>query len=183
MCYIFSAQGPSASRTDKRNSNRSSPCHHPIEALAKECIFEQQVRRYNKVRGGENNPYQQAKPFGTFLPQELMTRLMATGTLNFRMPNTLALIAVHKHNAASRSASPSKTAQQLLLGFVPITSWTSPSQSPQTPNLRVSFGHLAGFTGVVEGGKGAGSGVVEGGEGAGFGVEGGKGAAFGGHGT
>lgn len=81
---------------------------------------------------------------------------MATDTLNFRRPNTFPMIAVHRHNAASRSAMPSKTAQHSLLGSAPITSWRSPSQSPQTPNLRVSLGHLAG---TGEGGNGAGFGV------------------------
>lgn len=124
----------------------------------------------------KNNPFQQTKPSGTFFPQELNTRLIATGILNFKSPNTFPLIAVHRHNAASRSANPSRTAQQSTLGFVPITSCTIPSQSPQTPNLRVSLGHFSGV-----GGNGAGFGVG-GGQGAGFGVGGGTGTGFGGHG-
>jgi len=61
----------------------------------------------------------------------------------------LALIAVHKHNAASRSARPFTTVQHFSLGLVPTTSFTNPNQLPQTPNLSVLMGH---FCGAVEGG-------------------------------
>lgn len=105
--------------------------------------------------------YAHTKPSGTFLPHPLTSKLRATGTSSFRTPNTFALIAVHKHNAASRSARPFTTVQHSSLGLVPTISVTNPSQLPQTPNLRVSFGHLAGF----------------------FGAEGVKGGLFGVHGT
>ncbi|KAL0395290.1 UNVERIFIED_CONTAM: hypothetical protein Slati_4495200 [Sesamum latifolium] len=60
------------------------------------------------------------------------------------MPNTLALMAVQRHTAASRSAKPSMSVQHGVLGGVPTTRCTkSLSKFAQTPNLRVSFGHLA----------------------------------------
>ncbi|KAK4372023.1 hypothetical protein RND71_007407 [Anisodus tanguticus] len=62
------------------------------------------------------------KPLGTFFPQEFRTKLMAMGTLSLRAPKTLALIAVHKHKAASTFAIPSNRAQHWLLGFAPMTS-------------------------------------------------------------
>lgn len=95
--------------------------------------------------------YAHTKPSGTFLPHPLTSKLRATGTSSFTTPSTFALIAVHKHNAASRSARPFTTVQHSSLGGVPTISVTNPSQLPQTPNLRVSFGHLAGFSGVKGG--------------------------------
>lgn len=55
-------------------------------------------------------------PSGTFFPQELTTKLSATGTLTLRTPSTLALIAVHRHTAASRSARPLTNEQHSLSG-------------------------------------------------------------------
>ena len=60
---------------------------------------------------------------------------------------------MHKHTAASRSARPFTTVQHSSLGLVPITSVTNPSQLPQTPNFRVSFGHSAEFSGAEGGYK------------------------------
>ncbi|KAL6552700.1 hypothetical protein OROHE_008064 [Orobanche hederae] len=109
----------------------------------------------------KNNPLSADKAFWNLLP---------TGVEDQTNSN--------RHSAASRSANPFKTAQHSLLGFVPITSCTIPSQSPHTPNLSVSLGHFTG----VEGGTGAGFGVG-GGHGAGFGVGGGTGTGSGGHGA
>ncbi|KAL8501785.1 hypothetical protein ACS0TY_021052 [Phlomoides rotata] len=63
------------------------------------------------------------------------------------MPSTLALRAVQRHAATSRSASPSRTAQHLSPdGGSPITTFTNPSRSAQTPSFNVSRGQK-GFTG------------------------------------
>ena len=78
-----------------------------------------------------------------------MSKVTATGTLSLTDPSTLALIAVHKHSAASRSATPFTTLQHFSLGLLPISSLTNPNQLPQTPNLSVLMGH---FCGAVEGG-------------------------------
>lgn len=59
------------------------------------------------------------------------------------MPNTLALMAVQRQTAASRSAKPSMRVQHGVLGGVPTTRCTkSLSKSAQTPSFRVSLGHL-----------------------------------------
>ncbi|CAN1169288.1 hypothetical protein LINPERPRIM_LOCUS19722, partial [Linum perenne] len=81
------------------------------------------------------------------------------------IPKTFALITVHKHSAASTSASPLINAQHSLEGGVPITRWTSPPRrSTQAPSFNVSFGHLGGGAGA---GIGTGGGVVvAGGQGA-----------------
>ncbi|RDX96728.1 hypothetical protein CR513_20578, partial [Mucuna pruriens] len=103
-------------------------------------------------------------PDGTFFPQALTSKLTATGTLSLTAPNTLALIAVHKHSAASRSARPFNRVQHFSLGLVPITSLTKPNQLPQTPNLSVSLGHFccAEEGGVVDfGGQGRLSAAIE----------------------
>jgi hypothetical protein len=66
--------------------------------------------------------YAHLKPSGTFFPQALRSKLTATGTLSLTTPKTLALIAVHKHNAASRSARPLIRVQHSSLGGVPRAS-------------------------------------------------------------
>ncbi|KAI3468922.1 hypothetical protein Pfo_025585 [Paulownia fortunei] len=59
------------------------------------------------------------------------------------MPKTLALMAVQRQTAASRSAKPSMSVQHGVLGGVPTTRRTkSFSKLAQTPNLRVSLGHF-----------------------------------------
>ena len=79
------------------------------------------------------------------------------------VPNTLALMAVQRQTAASRSASPLMRVQHGVFGGVPTTTCTRPlSKSAHTPNFSVSFGHVAlvgvegvgGFDGV--GGLGVG---------------------------
>lgn len=75
------------------------------------------------------------------------------------IPKTLALIAVQRHTAASRSARPWIRVQHGVFGGVPTTRWTrSLSNLAQTPNLRVSFGQLAlgGSKGVGGFGEGVG---------------------------
>lgn len=79
-----------------------------------------------------------------------------TGTFKL-IPSTLALIAVHRQSAASKSAKPLINAQHLLEGGVPTIMLTSPKRSAQAPSFKVSLGHLAG---VGEGGVGFGVGGV-----------------------
>lgn len=79
------------------------------------------------------------------------------------MPRTLALMAVQRQTAASRSAKPLRRVQQGVLGGVPTTRCTkSFNRSAHTPSLRVSLGHLA-LEGLWLGG---------------FGVVGGQGTEF-----
>uniref|UniRef100_A0A251RTZ3 Uncharacterized protein n=1 Tax=Helianthus annuus TaxID=4232 RepID=A0A251RTZ3_HELAN len=101
----------------------------------------------------------------------------------FRLiPKILALIAVQRQTAASRSASPLRSVQHGVFGGFPTTRWIrSLSKLAHTPNLSVSFGQVAlGGEGVgVFGGDGVG---VLGGEG--VGVLGGDGVGvFGGEGV
>ena len=95
------------------------------------------------------------------------------------MPKILALMAVQRQTAASRSARPPMRVQHGVFGGVPTTRWTrSLSKLAHTPNLRVSFGQVA--FGGCEGVGGLGFG--DGGGGQDFGGEGGGGQAFGGEG-
>lgn len=70
------------------------------------------------------------------------------------IPSTLALMAVHKHRATSKSTKPSSKAQHGLDGGVPTTTLTTPpSRSAHTPSFNVSCGQaavggIAGVTGV-----------------------------------
>lgn len=98
------------------------------------------------------------KPGGTVFWQALTKRERATG-MSRLIPSTLALMAVHRQRATSRSTSPSRRAQQGLVGGVPMTTLTSPSRSAQTPSLRASLGHDAlGTAGGVGQGCGFGFG-------------------------
>ncbi|KAF7825338.1 transmembrane protein [Senna tora] len=92
-------------------------------------------------------PPAQTNPSGTFFPQALTSKVTARGTSSFTIPSTLALMALHKHKAASRSASPFTSPQHSLLGLAPMFSLTSPSQLPHTPNFRVSLGQYVSFVG------------------------------------
>ncbi|KAJ0826138.1 hypothetical protein HanRHA438_Chr17g0811001 [Helianthus annuus] len=92
----------------------------------------------------------------------------------FRLiPKILALIAVQRQTAASRSASPLRSVQHGVFGGFPTTRWIrSLSKLAHTPNLSVSFGQVAlGGEGVgVFGGEGVG--------GDGVGVLGGEGESL-----
>ncbi|KAF9619379.1 hypothetical protein IFM89_006566 [Coptis chinensis] len=76
-----------------------------------------------------------------------------------------ALIAVHKHKAASRSASPWMRVQQGLFAGVPTsTPINPPSKLAQTPSFSASLGHVpavgvGGVLGVGVGVEGVGVGV------------------------
>jgi len=76
------------------------------------------------------------------LPQELRSRVRATGILTGATPRMLVLSAVHRQTAASKSAKPLMSEQHSWLGGVPMTSLTRPNQLPHTPNLSVSLGHF-----------------------------------------
>ncbi|KAL3849087.1 hypothetical protein ACJIZ3_010969 [Penstemon smallii] len=84
------------------------------------------------------------KPDGTFLPQSFRSRLSESGTLRLR-PNRLALIAVHRHTAASRSAKFPISEQHGAFGGVTTTRPNKPfNKLAHTPNFKVSIGHVAG---------------------------------------
>ena len=69
------------------------------------------------------------------------------------MPNTLALRAVQRQTAASRSARPWMRLQHGVFGGFPSSTPIKPNTSAHTPNLRVFSGQLPDF---VEGGFGTG---------------------------
>lgn len=92
-------------------------------------------------RGGRP-PQAQTKPFGTFLEQTLRSKLRETGTFRL-IPRTLALIAVQRHTAASKSAKPSMRLQHGFFGGVPmVTPINPPSKLAHTPSFRASLGQL-----------------------------------------
>lgn len=69
------------------------------------------------------------------------------------MPNILALSAVQRQTAASRSARPWMSGQQGVFGGVPITTLSKFfNKFAQTPSLRVFSGHVPGVIGLGFGG-------------------------------
>lgn len=54
----------------------------------------------------------------------------------------LALSAVQRHTAASKSTRPSRREQQGFTAGEPTTTFTKPRTSAHTPNFKVSLGHL-----------------------------------------
>ncbi|KAK8481177.1 hypothetical protein V6N11_062810 [Hibiscus sabdariffa] len=76
-------------------------------------------------------------------------------------PKTLALSAVQRQTAASRSARPWISAQHGCTGGEPTTTLTKLSTLAHTPSLRASLGHLPRADGVGVG-VGFGFGLVEG---------------------
>ena len=80
------------------------------------------------------------KPGGTVFWQALSKTLSATG-MSRLMPSTFALMAVQRHAATSKSASPSSSGQHLSPeGGDPTTAFTRPRRSAQTPSFNVSRG-------------------------------------------
>ncbi|GMJ15067.1 hypothetical protein HRI_005175900 [Hibiscus trionum] len=80
-------------------------------------------------------------------------------------PKTLALSAVQRQTAASRSARPWIREQHGCTGGEPTTTLTKLSTLAHTPSLRASLGHLPRADGVGVGfgfGLGLGLGLVEG---------------------
>lgn len=68
------------------------------------------------------------------------------------MPRMLALMAVQRHSAASRSTSPWIREQHGASGGVPTTAPTVPlSNLAQTPSFRASLGQLCVAVGVLLG--------------------------------
>uniref|UniRef100_A0A251RR95 Uncharacterized protein n=1 Tax=Helianthus annuus TaxID=4232 RepID=A0A251RR95_HELAN len=92
------------------------------------------------------------KSFGTCLLQTFRSKLSDTGTFRL-IPRMLALIAVQRQMAASRSTRPSRRLQHGLTGGSPTTRLSKlPSTLAHTPNLRASLGQApmdVGFGFVV----------------------------------
>ncbi|KAI4376886.1 hypothetical protein MLD38_014594 [Melastoma candidum] len=86
------------------------------------------------------------KPGGTVFWQALTMALNDTG-MSRLIPSMLALMAVHRQSATSRSTSPSSNAQHGLVGGVPMTTLTSPRTSAHVASFRVSMGALCGRDG------------------------------------
>uniref|UniRef100_A0A453CP51 Uncharacterized protein n=1 Tax=Aegilops tauschii subsp. strangulata TaxID=200361 RepID=A0A453CP51_AEGTS len=84
------------------------------------------------------------KPEGTFLPQLLRTRLRAMGKVRL-MPRRLRFSVVHRHSAASRSASPWISEQHGCTGGLPRVMFSSPSTFAHTPSFSASSGHWVLF--------------------------------------
>lgn len=82
------------------------------------------------------------KSDGSFFPQVLISKLSEMGILML-IPSILALIAVQRHTAASRSRSPCRTEQHGWSGGFPISAPIDPlSNFVQTPSFRASLGQL-----------------------------------------
>lgn len=100
------------------------------------------------------------------MPQLLRIKLRETGTLRL-MPKMLALMAVQRQRAASRSARPSRSEQHGFVGGDPMEIPMILNTLAHTPNLRASLGQVSlGGLGVGEYGGG---GHAGGGFGFGFG--------------
>ena len=93
----------------------------------------------------------QVKPGGQVLWHLLSRRTRSTGTLRLMTPRTLALMAVQRHTAASRSARPASSGQHRSLGGTPSPSFTRFSTVAHTPSFSVSIGHVPP---LVDGGGG-----------------------------
>ncbi|CAN6980412.1 unnamed protein product, partial [Brassica oleracea var. botrytis] len=89
------------------------------------------------------------KPRGAFLLQTLRSKLRLIGRLML-MPRMLALSAVQRQTAASRSTKPAIRLQHGLTGGAPNVTFNKLSAFTQTPSFTVSFGHvwIAGAVGV-----------------------------------
>ena len=77
------------------------------------------------------------------MPQALSNKLKLTG-MSRLMPKTLALMAVQRQTAASRSTRPSMRLQQGVVGGLPILSFNKFNRFAHAPSFRASFGHLVG---------------------------------------
>nr|CAB3500206.1 unnamed protein product [Digitaria exilis] len=101
------------------------------------------------------------KPCGTFLPQTLSS----TGRFSLTTPSTLARSAVHRHTAASRSASPPRSWQHGCADDdAEPACWPSsrlsspPSTLAHAPSFSAFTGHLPPLGALGVGGHGAGEG-------------------------
>ncbi|KAK3429032.1 hypothetical protein EUGRSUZ_E00449 [Eucalyptus grandis] len=71
-----------------------------------------------------------------------MSKLREMGMLRL-IPRMLALMAVQRQTAASRSRRPSRTEQQGMSGGVPMMALTGPSSTlAHTPSFSASLGQL-----------------------------------------
>lgn len=91
------------------------------------------------------------------MPQAEMSKEREMGTFRL-IPSTLALRAVQRQRAASKSTRPFSKLQHWLEGGVPTTMLTKPRRSAQTPSLRVSIGQEEEEGGVGTDGLGQGFG-------------------------
>ena len=91
------------------------------------------------------------------MPHALSNKLSEIGTLRL-IPNTLALMAVQRQAATSKSTKPSSNVQHLLDSWEPITTFTNPKTSAHTPSFKVSLGQ-EGFAGGPLGGGHLGGGI------------------------
>ena len=87
------------------------------------------------------------------MPHALTNKLSEIGTLRL-IPNTLALMAVQRQAATSKSTKPSSNAQHLLDSWEPITTFTNPKTSAHTPSFKVSLGQKGFAGGPLGGGTG-----------------------------
>jgi hypothetical protein len=99
------------------------------------------------------------------LPQLLRMRLRSMGSLRL-MPRMLALTAVQRQTAASRSTSPSSSEQHGSYGGEPTLAFTRPSTLAHTPSFSAFLGHdpwpwwPPGVGGFGAGGSGGGGQLV-----------------------
>ncbi|KAL3818205.1 hypothetical protein ACJIZ3_004110 [Penstemon smallii] len=94
-------------------------------------------KKYSRVISSQNKMFSSTK----------LSKVSESGTSRL-MPKILALRAVQRQMAASRSAKPSMRVQHGVLGGVPMLILRRPlSKSAHTPSFRVSLGHdlLLGF--------------------------------------
>ncbi|KAE8770554.1 hypothetical protein D1007_57677 [Hordeum vulgare] len=83
----------------------------------------------------------QVKLAGHFLPHWLSRRVRSMGTLSL-MPRMLALMAVQRHTAASRSASPPRSGQHCSFAGTPILSFSRFNTLAHTPSFNVLIEQL-----------------------------------------
>lgn len=81
-----------------------------------------------------------SKSLGIDFEHTFRSKVSESGTFKL-MPKTLALMAVQRHAAASRSTKPSRREQHGVTGGDPTTTLTKPSTLAHTPSFNASLGH------------------------------------------
>lgn len=76
------------------------------------------------------------------MPHVFKSQVRESGTFRL-IPKMLALMAVQRQTAASKSAKPWISEQQGSVGGDPTTTFTNPSKSAHTPSFSVSLGQDA----------------------------------------
>uniref|UniRef100_A0ACD5TSN4 Uncharacterized protein n=1 Tax=Avena sativa TaxID=4498 RepID=A0ACD5TSN4_AVESA len=115
-------------------------------------------------RDGWMDQVGQVKSAGHVLPHWLRRRTRSTGTLRL-MPRTLALMAVHRQTAASRSASPDSSGQHCSVDGTPRLSLSRFSTFAHALSFSVSIEQVPppppvdGLGGTGAGGGGTGVGL------------------------